>query len=180
MLITMQQATIRCSQCGFTETVSLPPEEIEELRTTEKVRGGCPACLKVVDFNRVSIEVASGIDPNLVTVGYESYHLEPAPAKKRDMNERGHVRVTVKNVKACIRMEGRDDDIVQVNNLSRGGIAFASLAYYPVGAVVQIATHYTECGMNIFQPATILRQQFKPTQGVAGEYGARFAEKPKN
>lgn len=178
MSITMQQATIRCSQCGFTETVSLPPEEIEELRTTEKVRGGCPACLKVVDFNRVSVEVVSGHDPNLVTGGYDSYQLEPT-FKKRDasVNERGHVRVTVKNVKACIRMDGRDDDVVQVNNISRGGIAFASRAYYPVGAAVQIATHYTEGGMNIFQPATILRQQFKPTQGVAGEYGAKFDPK---
>jgi hypothetical protein len=98
---------------------------------------------------------------------------QPEPRRKHT-NERKHLRLQAKGMKACIRVAGREDDIVDVINYSRGGLRFASFTSYEPGNNLEIATDYSPTAVCIFQRARIVGMYQRAWGTFAGEYGVQF------
>lgn len=98
---------------------------------------------------------------------------QPEP-KRKNVNERKHLRLQAKGMKACLRVEGHEDDVVDVINYSRGGLRFASFQAYQAGDPIEVATDYAPTAVNIFQKAKIVGMYQRPWGTFAGEYGAQF------
>jgi hypothetical protein len=58
--------------------------------------------------------------------------VRPLDANGRPVNRRKHVRVRV-NFRACVRVDGLGDDLVECENVSKGGLCFHSRKKYAVG-----------------------------------------------
>jgi hypothetical protein len=98
---------------------------------------------------------------------------QPQP-KRKNINERKHLRLQARAMKACIRSKGREDDVVDVINYSRGGLRFSSFQSYQADEHIDVATDYSSTGVNIFQQARIVGMYQRPWGTFAGEYGAQF------
>lgn len=114
----------------------------------------------------------SGYEPNLVPTCHEVYLFEPTV---RTVDERKHPRIPCRNVRACIKTEANPDVVVDVINVSRGGVCFSSYAEFHPGIPVSIATHYIVGGQNIFQNGRIVRMQRSPSATAPGEYAIEFS-----
>jgi hypothetical protein len=77
-------------------------------------------------------------------------------------------------VRACIKTEAHAGVIVDLINISRGGVCFTSNAKFYPRTPVSIATHYIEGGHKIFQDGRIVRMQRKPCSVLPGEYAIEF------
>lgn len=112
----------------------------------------------------------------------EEHHEELVPAnefeqpqpKRQHVNDRKHLRLQARGMKASIRMESHEDDIVDVINYSRGGVRFSSFVPYQADDLIEIATDFSPTGVNIFQKARIVGMYQRPWGTFAGEYGAQF------
>jgi hypothetical protein len=76
----------------------------------------------------------------------------------------------------CIRRPGYADDIVDVLDLSRGGVHFMSFVDYYRETMVEVAVPYTNGGANVFVPAQIARVQSRPASGIPGDFGLRYTK----
>jgi hypothetical protein len=90
----------------------------------------------------------------------------------RVSNKRKHVRVHVK-MKACIRHPGFEEEIVEVKDLSRGGLSFVSSKTYMEGSRIEVAVPYSMGKANIFVAARINRAQEFPGKRPT-KYGAQY------
>lgn len=80
---------------------------------------------------------------------------EPAPDERRR-----HPRAKV-NLLACLSTNGLED-IVQCEDVSRGGFCFVSEMCYPVGLNTEAAMPYSKTGGNIFVPSRIAHSRELP------------------
>jgi len=78
----------------------------------------------------------------------------PAPATL-PANRRKHPRVKV-SYSACVRLSGRPDDIVQCEDMSKGGLRFKSRQRYYVQSLIEVAVPYQPGQPTIFVPAQIV------------------------
>jgi hypothetical protein len=110
-------------------------------------------------------------DPLLVTVAdrINTYAIKP---NRHEIEERSHKRLRA-TFKACIRV-GEDEEIVDVQDFSRGGLRFSSFKLYSLGAAVQVSAPHTIGGNNIFTDAKIIRANRRPNGVVPGEYGLKL------
>jgi hypothetical protein len=83
------------------------------------------------------------------------------------------VRVWLKQMTACIRQAGFGEEVVRVQNVSRGGLRFTSPKTYYEGSRIEVAVPYAPGGPNIFVPARIVRTQELPDTELK-EYGVAY------
>jgi hypothetical protein len=116
-------------------------------------------------------------EPDLLT-GADAFNqsFEVRPMRSPSVNDRKHQRISIRNTKACIRRSGYADDVVDVLDLSRGGIHFISHVDYYRNTTVEVAVPYTNGGSNVFVPAEIVRIQCRPTSGIPGDFGMRYVK----
>lgn len=92
-----------------------------------------------------------------------------SPASNRRRNKRVGVKFT-----ACVRQSGSGDDIVECNDVSKGGLSFLSRNFYRANSVIEVAVPYSPGQTAIFVPASI-----RHVEKVKGDdfyrYGAAFA-----
>lgn len=84
-------------------------------------------------------------------------------AIKERENRRKHARTRV-NFKACVRRAGMDEDVVDCEDMSRGGLRFKSSKQYFDKALIEVAVPYSPGGQSIFVPAQIVYVQALPEQ----------------
>jgi hypothetical protein len=84
------------------------------------------------------------------------------PAAPR-INRRKHPRVKV-DYSACVRLPGRADDIVQCEDMSKGGLRFKSRQRYYVQSLIEVAVPYQPGQPAIFVPAQIVFAEELPEQ----------------
>lgn len=147
----------------------------------------CPACLQESECTdgrehcatcgaRLNLPISesnySGYVPNLVPIGHEVYYLQPPV---RIVNERRHPRIPCRNVRACIKTQQGSSIVVDLLDISRGGVCFTSAEGFHLGASVSIATHYIEGGHNIYQDGRIIRVARTPSPSMPGAYAIEFA-----
>jgi hypothetical protein len=134
----------------------------------------------------------SSASPELVTTGsskspvmpgkiatVESATSEPLPpvatsVVARTANRRRDVRTRV-SFTACIR-RGVSDEIVECDNVSKGGLSFRSRNAYAVGSSIDVAVPYSPGAPAIFVSATIRHVQ-TIAAGSLFRYGAKYARK---
>jgi hypothetical protein len=93
----------------------------------------------------------------------------------RASNRRRDVRTRV-GFTACIRQGQAGDEIVECDNLSKGGLSFRSRKTYAVGSVVEVAAPYSPGSQAIFVAARIMHVELLPN-GTLFRYGAMYAGK---
>lgn len=80
----------------------------------------------------------------------------PVDARGRKLNRRKHTRVRV-NFNACVRQGEFGDEVVECENISKGGLCFHSLRHYTVDSEIEIAAPYNEGEPALFVRARIRR-----------------------
>jgi hypothetical protein len=102
---------------------------------------------------------------------------EVAPALLLDsngkrINRRKHVRIRV-NFSARVRQTGHVDEIVECENVSKGGVCFHSLQKYALHSLIEIATPYSPGEAAIFVLAKIKRIEAL-SGGLVFRYGLEY------
>jgi hypothetical protein len=92
-------------------------------------------------------------------------------------NRRKHPRVKV-NYSACVRHPDRGDDIVQCEDMSKGGLRFKSRMQYYVQSIIDVAVPYEKGQPAIFVPAQIVFVEELPEQRLI-RYGVQYLHSAK-
>jgi hypothetical protein len=98
------------------------------------------------------------------------------PARKlHTVNRRRYPRIQCREVKACIKTEVEESSSVVVDlvNISRGGVCFTSFATFSPETRVWIATYYMEGGHKIYQFGRIILQ-LNASATLPGVYAIEF------
>ena len=93
----------------------------------------------------------------------------------RTANRRRDVRIRV-SFTACVRQENFDDDIVECDNISKGGLSFRSRKFYPVGSSINVAAPYSP-GVPAIFVIVFIRHVETIASGSLFRYGAAYARK---
>ncbi len=149
---------LQCLVCRASEVVYLNELEIEVFEANAKLSRSCQHC------NDWTVWKQATLDHDQRDAGRE------APAER---NRRTNVRVDLKRVTACIRQAGFGEELVHVDDVSRGGLLFCSLNLYYVGSRIEVAVPYTPAGANIFVPARVVRILNPPGEG-SKKHGAAY------
>ncbi len=165
------RAVLECGACTLQSVLPLAEIEMLVYESTKVVAHDCPRCLR----QTLWMEPAILGEPDLLT-GADAYHqtLDPRPVRSTSINDRTHQRVSMRNTKACIKRPGYLDDVVDVIDLSRGGVHFLSFTDYYRNTIVEVAVPYTEGAGNVYVPAEVVRIQCRPTGGIPGDFGLRY------
>ena|ERR1700733_8304130 len=131
---------LKCAVCQTHHVTALNEVELFVFQTTHRLTRLCDVC----SANTVWEPVPDKTVPEELL----------ATGKKRERRKYG--RINMKAV-ACIGPVGREADIVEVVNISRGGICFRSSQTYHEDSWVQIAVPYTQDAANIFVAGCIVR-----------------------
>jgi PilZ domain len=116
------------------------------------------------------------VDPLLIT-NHEQFATSlpqtvPASQPARQTGERRRSkRVSMRQSKACIDSQGGGPDVVELINISRGGLCFRSERSYSIASWIRIAAPYTPNTTNVFVAARIVRVS---RDGFNSIYGAEY------
>jgi len=123
-----------------------------------------------------SFETAVMVEPSAEMVAPAEVHRETSPHVPwdRTTNRRSSVRTGV-TFTACIHRAGSDDEIVECDNISRGGLCFRSRKTYPVDSLVEVAAPYSPGWHAIFIPASIKHVEQLPG-GKLFRYGVAYTQ----
>ncbi|MGB8473541.1 MAG: PilZ domain-containing protein [Candidatus Acidiferrum sp.] len=103
-------------------------------------------------------------------------HLRGLDANGRRINKRRHVRIRV-SFTACVRDSGHADEIVECENVSKGGICFRSLKRYAMDSLIEIAAPFSPGEPPLFISAQIKRME-PLSGGKVFRYGAEYTFRP--
>jgi PilZ domain-containing protein len=102
----------------------------------------------------------SAPSPSAVLTMSPPAELKPAAPP---VNRRKHPRVKV-DYSACVRVPGRADDVVQCEDMSKGGLRFKSRQRYYAQSLIEVAVPYQSGQPAIFVPAQIVFVEELPEQ----------------
>jgi hypothetical protein len=100
-----------------------------------------------------------------------------APARELDqngrpINKRRHVRIRV-SFSACVRHSAHTDEIVECENVSKGGVCFHSLQRYPLDSLIELAAPFSPGETALFVSAKIKRIEAL-SGGKVFRYGVEY------
>ena len=153
---------LECNGCGQRELVYLEKLESEVFEANRCLTRHCNRCKESTVWALAPHDFAAerqGVDEQpLREAGKEP---DSRPATR---NNRKHARVQMKTT-ACIFQPGfAVEEIVAVENISRGGMSFRSANPYYLGSIIEVAAPYTKGAANVFVPARVVRVVDPPGQ----------------
>jgi len=170
-----QVVSLECGSCRARETVEQSDLESDVYRINEGIVRFCKNCGSSTFWKRgsedaeetpVLVEMVQSRSMGWVDENEEEPTAapvavaappEPAPAARRE-NRRKHVRTKV-NFQACVRSFAHGDDIVNCEDVSRGGLCFKSRKPYTEKFKIEVAAPYSPGMQNFFTPAEIVHVQ---------------------
>jgi len=158
---------LECSKCLLREVIYLEEFETEVYRANRYIYHGCTRCRESMIWKEAPNEPTERVR-----------EIPPPPPPKpiptpRTRNERRHNRIGCKLL-ACIRFrQCYEDEVLEVNDVSRGGACFTTRKYLPPGTKMEIAVPYSPGMANIFVPAEIVRLKAIPDK-ESYECGAAY------
>jgi len=96
-------------------------------------------------------------------------------ANGRGVNRRRDMRVRV-NFQACVRDPAQGDEIVECENVSKGGLCFRSPKKYALDSWIEVAAPYSPGEIPLFVPAQIKRVE-ELSAGKDFRFGAAYAKR---
>lgn len=167
-----------CAACQAREVTYLNELETEVFEANGSLNRFCKQCKEWTLWKPGLIDAAPHPSEGNEDCGTEVAAEVPAAPEKRTGERRKNARIQL-GMTACIRQPGFGDEVVKVENVSRGGLRFASPKPYLEGSRVEVALPYSAGGANIFVPARIVRAREVPDKGVI-EYGVSYMKPIKN
>jgi PilZ domain len=147
---------LKCSACQNCEEAALNEVDLSVFQITHRLTRKCQACSANTVWEPVPHKTEVGAAQN---------------SKKPD--KRKYARVSMKTV-ACIGPPGPQADVVDVVNVSRGGVCFCSSRTYREDTWVQVAVPYTLGSANIFVAGRIVRS--RKMGNALTEYGVEYVK----
>jgi len=98
---------------------------------------------------------------------------QPKFAAGGKLNLRRHVRTRV-NFTACVRLSAASEEIVECENISKGGLCFHSRHRYEANASIEVAVPYYPGQSSVFVRARIVRVEELPRLSLF-RYGVAYA-----
>ena len=146
------QVSLQCGPCQHCEVGQLNEIERQVLATNNSIQRFCRTCSSTTVWRRGSKEAPRDSVP----------HIEEGMLQKKSLpveshNRRKHDRVRV-GMSACIRQQDLREEIVRIENSSRGGFCFKSRNRYCERSRIEVALPHSDNG-NIFVSAQIVRVQ---------------------
>jgi len=168
------RAVLECGACTMQRVLPLGEIEMLVFESTQVVAHDCDRCGRQTLWMEPSI-----LGETDLLTGADAFNQSFEVRQKRSasVNDRKHQRISMRNTKACIRRAGYADDVVDVLDLSRGGVHFISHVDYYRNTMVEVAVPYTNGGANVFVPAEVVRIQCRPTSGIPGDFGLRYIKR---
>jgi hypothetical protein len=168
------RTVLECARCTSRQVLELSEVELMMLESVRVVSYECHNCGEETLW-QIPVLLA---DPELVT-GSTAYANPPTHRKApRTRNDRKHIRVAMKRIRAGVKRLGMSDDVVDVLDLSRGGVRFLSFVDYQLKTYLEIAVPYTEGGANIYTPARVVRINSRPQPPeLLGEYACQYEKR---
>ncbi|MGZ4823118.1 MAG: PilZ domain-containing protein [Terriglobales bacterium] len=168
------RTVLECSRCATRRLSELSEVEMMVLENIGVVNLACGRCGNETPWH-IPAQV---IEVELVSSGADVSKPAVPPAAPRTGNERKHARIAMKNTRACIRRLGMKDEVVDVVDISRGGVRFRTFADYQDMTYLEVAVPYTEGGANVFVPARIVRVGNHPRRpDTKGEFACRYEKR---
>ncbi len=165
---------LECDSCRTREVVYLDELQTEVFEANRSLSRSCERCSAWTLWKLAFHEAPA--QRNLQGLQPQPVPASPRAPASRTRNERKDVRVPLK-VTACIRQPGALDEVVDVDNVSRGGLRFWSRKTYLKGSRIEVAVPYTPGAPAIFVDARIVR--CRELQGKrTREYGAAYLRTP--
>jgi len=146
---------LECNACGQRELAYLDKLEAEVFEANRKLTRPCERCAEPTVWILAAHDVTEDRNARLE---------EPQPpAKKAEsrasakVNKRKHPRVHMKT-KACVFQPGfGSEEMVTVEDISRGGLSFRTANIYYPGSIIEVAAPFTAGAANVFVPARVVR-----------------------
>ena len=166
---------LECAKCHLREVVYFEEFEAEVFQAHRFIHHDCQRCRESTIWKKVDYETPpESIDAPPKSVGSPS---PSAAAVQTDSlppsNRRRHPRIKCQ-FRACIRYKQHyDEEILEVENISRGGVCFATSKCLVPGTKFDIAIPYSPGTANIFVPAQVVRQRPIPGKNLY-EIGAAY------
>jgi len=150
---------LKCTGCKNTEEVALNEVELSVFQITHHLTRKCAACAANTIWEAV---------PDNSDAGGTLNHIL-ATGNKRE--KRRYARINMRTT-ACVGPAGPNQDIVDVLNVSRGGICFRSPRIYKDDSWIQVAVPYTPGAANIFVAGRVVRS--RRINSALAEYGVEY------
>jgi hypothetical protein len=163
---------LECAKCRLREVVYLEEFEAEVYHANRYIYHPCKRCRESTIWNETAHEPTERKQE--VAWPPPAPLPEPAPPP-RTRNERQYTRIHCK-LQACIRYKQYEEEVLEVNDLSRGGICFTTRKYLTPGTRIEIAIPYSPGNANIFVPAEIVRLKPIPEKNLY-ECGAAYLKR---
>jgi len=166
---------LKCAKCGLLEVIYLEEFEIEVYHANRFIYHPCNRCGEPTIWNETKHDPTEWMREISPPPPPPPPPPETRPAP-RIKNERRHNRIGCKLL-ACIRFASHfDDEVLEVNDVSRGGVCFTTRKYLAPGTKIEIAVPYSAAMANIFVPAEVVRLRPIPDKNLY-ECGAEYIKR---
>lgn len=152
---------LQCISCATREVVCLSETEMDVFDANHNLGRSCDQCRTWTLWKEVPQDFEEPLqeleDENQPPSPEAEAAPAPPPAPVPRKNQRRFARTDMRKT-ACVRQPGSDPDVVQVLDMSRGGIRFESKRIYRRFCWVEIAVPYIGGGAaEVFVPGRIAR-----------------------
>ena len=153
---------LQCISCQTREVVYLTEVELEVFEVNHSLGRNCSQCREWTLWKEVPQDY---VEPAPAPAATPAPPPEAAPAPAAPAtappaelkNRRRFIRTAIRKT-GCVRQPGSDPDVVQVLDMSRGGIRFESSRVYRKFSWVELAVPYIGGGAaEVFVPGRIVR-----------------------
>lgn len=153
-----EKIVMECSHCHCVDAVLLSEIEMKLFEMKHALTRHCECGKSLTTWTRTDRKVTEqrARDRNAADARREILAVEE-PASGTGLGRRKEKRATMK-VAACIR-DNRREEVVECEDVSRGGFRFKSRGKYPEGMPIEAAVPYAKNSVNIFVAARIAYQQ---------------------
>lgn len=166
---------LECSGCQTREPANLDAIEQEVCAVNEGMIRYCKRC--VIQTIWKVVHDVPGSEPVVAQTAAEPRQEVPPPPPTRPANRRRDVRAKV-SLKACIRFSG-SEEVVDCEDMSRGGLCFTSRQNYPEKAMIEVAAPYSPGSQSIFVSAQIMHVR-ELAQEKRFRCGAAYVKSPQD
>lgn len=157
--------TVECNRCGCSEVIAPEALEFDIYAIHGGILRDCKHCKSSTLWIQTSEKATQFVEIPLPppAPSESSVCSESRPASAPRKNLRKHPRINVKFT-ACVRSSGSEDNLVQCENASRGGLCFKSGKRYYANSYVEVAAPYAPGAPCILVSAKIVYVQELPEE----------------